>query len=96
MMTTYIDRKTTNKEVLRRAAKATGDRSVFRTMQQWHDNRRVKLGVKLLAAPDTDPGRYCTFEPDGAGAIENPLKRAGRPKIKWATEAAILIWEKHK
>ena len=53
--------------------------------------KRQRL-VKIIRAPQGDPARQTTF-------IENmtpwayPFRRAGRPKVKWASQAAKNYWE---
>ena len=48
--------------------------------------------MKLLAAGDSDLGRYCTFQAGSAWAVIIPMKRVGRPKLRWTEETIERMW----
>lgn len=92
MATTYIDRQNTNDEVIRRANECLGEGREIELFNETHNNRRMKLAAHLLRRGDDDPGRHCTYYPGTARPRENPCRRVGRPRIKWANATHSMLW----
>lgn len=92
MVTTFVDRRNTNDEVLRRADEAMGEGKTLELFSEAHDKRRVALAAHLLRRPDDDPGRAATYLPGTAEAIQHPARRVGRPRTKWADATHERAW----
>ena len=46
----------------------------------------------MLRAPNTDPLRQATFRRNSATPFLNQVKRVGRPRVQWTTQALESVW----
>ena len=95
MQTTYIDRTNTNEKVRAETNKRIGEGGGTKEIHKFstiYNVTKVKLFRQLITAGSGDPARTSTLT-NTLEPLNFPNKRIGRPKIKWANDAARLCWE---
>ena len=95
MDTTYVNRENTNDLVYKNANEAIescGGVKTIWTFSEDYTRRKLLLYQKILASPDTDPIKQVTFCPMTLGPIHYGVRRVGRPRNRWTTEAGKEYW----
>ena len=85
--TTFIDRRWTNARVYELASQTAYPQDPNRSVRPITvdlDERRIRLAGHILRAPNTDPLRQVTYEPDSAQPKHIGKRRIGRPRQQWA------------
>ena len=91
LQTTYIDRDNTNAKVIADANARSGGTHIS-LFSEVYERSKIKLFAKLIIANNDNPVKSTTLNPE-LQAWEHANRRVGRPKMKWATEAANSLWE---
>merc|ERR1712039_1166105 len=96
---TYEERRHTNEYVYETATtRKLGNRNQGKPIERfsvYHEKRHIKLAGHILRQADDEPERAQTFETNSATPIKNPIRRPGRPRTHWATDALQKAWQRH-
>ena len=95
--TTYVNRANTNEYVFEKANQELRNEDHANAIIKFSESylkRKLLLFQKIVALPNSDPLRQTTFIPDSIKPVIYGTRRVGRPKIRWAIDAAELYWKK--
>ena len=97
MTTTFIDRANTNERVFEKAnavinASTNRQEKTVENFQAIYQKRKLQLFQRVAAASNADPMRQASLRANTVHPVEYGIRRVGRPRARWATDAARLYW----
>ena len=95
MDTTYANRANTNARVNERANAEIGGLNKVKLFSELLMDKRAKLAGHIMRAPQQDPLRQVSYQPDSAQLFHIGKRRVGGPRQNWLFYTNKFIWESH-
>ena len=99
LASTFIDRRNTNQAELKKCTDIVSthrkDHKQISLFSEYYLHRKTKLLGHVLRAPEDDPLRQVSFEPNSGNRVDYGKLRCGRPKQNWRHFAKKTAYEMH-
>ena len=99
LASTFIDRRNTNQAVLKKCTDIVSthrkDHKQISLFSEYYLHRKTKFLGHVLRAPEDDPLRQVSFEPNSGNRVDYGKLRCGRPKQNWLHFAKKTAYEMH-